>query len=335
MELYRLLVTLVERMNWQIDEVSTKIGNISSRICSLVDGIELTEITENSLIAIRENIVLLKQVISYILRGDRFKTDNFNNVKSACRSFLHYSTQSNEIEGNISLPALYGTAYSSLNLYYSYCSSLNPIKTGQPVLFFFQSCPADQNHFDCEDECNGAVDYCSKTGTYPVIVYATNPIVFKRTLSYYSANPYHILHFSTHGTNDELLFCTPGTYKTHLIQPDFVLTSLLQAKILHNKLPLVYANACYSDSFVRHFLIRKRNYPVIRRVIGVAGENTDLYANEFSSLFYNDLALIDSELMNLEDLPLCISNSFYRIKASFRDMTYRRKILLMKRRKNR
>lgn len=335
MELHGLISTLVERMNWQIDEIASRIGNISSRICNLVDDIESTEISGNSLLAIRDNVVLLKQVISYILRGDRFKTENYNAVKSACRSFLHYSSQSKEIERNISLPVLYGTAYSSLNLYFSYCSSLNPIKAEQPVLFFFQSCPADQNHFDCEDECNGVIDYCSKTGTYPVIVYATNPIVFKRMLSYYSTNPYHILHFSTHGTNGELLFCTTGTYKTHLIQPDFVLAALFQAKILHNKLPLVYANACYSDSFVRHFLLRKQYYPVIRRVIGVAGKNTDLYANEFSSLFYNDLALIDNELMNLEDLPLCISNSFYRIKVSFRDMAYRRKILLMKRRKNR
>lgn len=334
MELHESLALLIEKMSWQLDSIATKIAELSSNICNLIDGLSTTD---NNAVANNQDlvsyIISLKRVASSILNRNKIDKTN-SNVRNACYSFLHYYSRVNNVENNLNLPALFGVAYSSLNLYYSYCSSINPIKINQPVLFFFQACPVDQPPFSCIDECNGIVDYCSKTGTYPVIIYATNPSVFQKTLVYYSQNPYHILHFSSHGDIGRLVFCTSGTYKSISIQPAFVIKSLSLAMKKYNKLPLIYANACFSDSFVRHFMVRKANAPVIRRVLGISGSNNDYYANKFSLSFYNYLSVVNPLHLNLDSLPLIISNSLHQTKVTFIDERYNRKVILMKRRKN-
>lgn len=334
MELHESLALLIEKMNWQLDSIATKIAELSSNICYLIDGLSTTDndavINNQDLVSY---IISLKRVVLSILSRNKIGEIS-SNVRSACNSFLYYCSQANNVGNNLNLSTLFGVAYSSLNLYYNYCSSINPIKINQPVLFFFQACPVDQPPFSCIDECNGVVDYCSKTGTYPVIIYATNPSVFQKTLVYYSQNPYHVLHFSSHGDIGRLVFCTPGTYKSISIQPAFVIESLSLAMKKYDKLPLIYANACFSDSFVRHFMVRKANAPIIRRALGIAGSNNDYYANKFSISFYDSLSAINPLYLNLDDMPLYISNSFCKTKETFIDKRYNRKVILMKRRKN-
>ncbi len=334
MELHGLLTLLIEKMNWQLDSIARQIAELSNNICYFVDRLNATgnDVAGNNQ-DLDSYIHSLKRVVLLILNRNK-KDEISSNVRSACNSFLYYCSRDKNVGNNLNLPAIFGVAYSSLNLYYYYCSSINPIKINQPVLFFFQACPVDQPPFSCTEECNGVVDYCSKTGTYPVIIYATNPNVFQKTLIYYSQNPYHVLHFSSHGDIGRLVFCTSGTYKSISIQPTFVIESLSLAMKKYHKLPLIYANACFSDSFVRHFMVRKANTPVIRRALGIAGSNNDYCANKFSRSFYDYLSAINPLYLNLDDMPLCISNSLHKTKETFIDKRYNCKVILMKRRKN-
>lgn len=335
MDLHSLLTTLFERLNWQLDEIASRIAEISSNICYRIDNLNISEIShDDDVFSLYEDSESLKRIITRILKKDEQNSEFHRNIRSACNSFLYYQSRFNVSNIHANLPALFGIAYSSLNLYYSYCSLINPIKPNQPVLLFFQACPLDQDSFNCVDECNGVIDYCARTDTYPVVSFATNPSVFQRIIFAYSSYPCHILHFSSHGTNGNLIFCTPGTYKSVFIQPNYVIDMLGKAMNKYNKLPLIYANSCYSDTFVRFFMLRKPNVPIIRRALGIMGLNNDYCANKFSLAFYNNLSSLEVKHANLDDLPLLISNSLCMTKLDFEDKKYCRKVCLMKRRKN-
>lgn len=336
MNIYWSLTTLFKRLNWQLDESASKIAEISSNICYRIENINVSERAyHNTAFLPYDDVESLKRIVTRILKKDEQDNELYRGFQSACNSFLYYQSRFNPSNIHANLPVLFGIAYSSLNLYYSYCSLINPIKPNQPVLLFFQACPLDQKSFNYADECNGVIDYCAGTGTYPVITFATNPNVFKRILFSYSSYPCNILHFSSHGTNGKLIFCTPGTYKSTFIQPNFVIDTFSKAMNKHNKLPLIYANSCYSDSFVRSFMLRRPDAPIVRRALGVMGTNNDYCANKFSLAFYNYLSSTKAKTTNLDDLPLLISNSFYMTKQTFENKEYSRKVCLMKRRKNR
>lgn len=84
MELHESLTLLIEKMNWQLDSIATKIAELSSNICYLIDRLNTTG---NDAIGNNQDLDLyirsLKRVVLSIVNRNR-KDEISNNVKSAC-----------------------------------------------------------------------------------------------------------------------------------------------------------------------------------------------------------------------------------------------------------